>query len=329
MNSKKKKMVIAIIIVLLLLLGAVAGVAGFKYFESRKYHGEGDANTSQATDNTVYYNGKEYEYNTNLTNILFMGIDNNSEIELLNSPGMAGQADCIMILSMDDETKTAKILQISRDSMTDIDIYDTNGTFYTTIHAQLAAQYAYTNSANTSCWAMKKTVKKMLGDIPIAGYISLDIASIPVINNYVGGVTLTMDNDYTDVNPLFVKDATITLNGNQAETFVRYRNVDEKGSNQKRMQRQVQYIPALVDAVADKVNSSDDAADELAMIIEPYVVTDLSTENVYEMASYEWKVENVVYVPGKVVAGEESEEFHIDEEGLQEVLINLFYKLKK
>ena len=58
-------------------------------------------------------------------------------------PGDAGQADCIMLLSLDKETKEGRILQINRNTMTQIDTYDSTGSAFGTVNAQLATQYAY------------------------------------------------------------------------------------------------------------------------------------------------------------------------------------------
>lgn len=329
MKNKKGKIIIAIVIILLIVIGIVAGINCFKYFESKKYKGNEDSDVSQANDNTVYYEGKQYQYNYNLKNILFLGIDNESEVKWQNNPGLGGQADCIMILSIDRSKKTSKILQISRDSMTDVDIYDTEGEYYTTINSQLATQYAYGNTPMNSCWATKRTVSELLYDLPIYGYLSLDIAGIPLVNDYVGGVTLTMQDDYTEVDYSFVKGNTVTLNGEQAEKFVRYRDTNAKGSNQVRMQRQVHYIPALMEKIVEQAGDSEKVAEELTSLLEPYLVTDLSTEDISELADYTWDVENVSYAPGEVVSGEEYEEYHIDEKKLQEMIINLFYELKK
>lgn len=328
MNGKKGKIAIALIIILLIIGGVSAGVFCFKYFETKKYQENSQQNKSQSKDNTITYEGKEYVYNYKIKNILFLGIDNESEIKLENRPGMGGQADCIMILSMDTENKTSKIIQISRDSMTEIDIYDTQGNHYTTISAQLAAQYAYGNTATTSSWATKQTVSELLYDLPIYGYISLDIAGIPLINEYVGGVTLTMPDDYTEIDKAFTKGNTVTLDGEQAEKYVRYRDTSKKGSNQLRMERQVHYIPALTEKLVETLSDTDENIDELNSLLEPYLVTDLSTEDVAELAEYEWTVENVLYVPGKIMAGEEFEEFHINEAELQKMIINTFYQLK-
>ena len=66
------------------------------------------AEVSQASDNTIEYNGHKYEYNTDLENYLFIGVDKKEEVTLQDTPGTAGQADCVMILSANKQTKKVK-----------------------------------------------------------------------------------------------------------------------------------------------------------------------------------------------------------------------------
>ena len=65
------------------------------------------------------------------------------------------------------------------------------------------------------------------------------------ITNLMGGVTLTVPEDYTDIDPAFKAGETIVLAGEQAEKYVRYRDVNVSGSNTQRMERQAQFMEAL------------------------------------------------------------------------------------
>ena len=134
-----------------------------------------EKSVSQAEDNTIEWNGKRYTYNNNLINILFLGIDHANDIDTSYMPGDAGQADCIMLLSLDKETKEGRILQINRNTMTQIDTYDSTGSAFGTVNAQLATQYAYCIGGSRSCWATEKTVKKLLYNLPISGYFALSV----------------------------------------------------------------------------------------------------------------------------------------------------------
>ncbi len=327
MNSRKyTKYAIAFVIFFLIALLTIVLV--LHYVENKKVAGNPEEFPSQTDRNVVYYNGEAYKYNYNLKNILFMGIDNNAEMGLENTPGTAGQADCIMLLSMDRENRTAYILQISRDSMTDIDIYDMNGNYYTTIQAQLATQYAYGNGGTSSCFAMKKTVSELLYELPIDGYVAMDIAAVSKINDALGGVTVTIPEDYTAIDPAFVKGETITLNGEQAERYVRYRDITVTGDNHFRMQRQTQYIPALLETFKSEAGDTEEEIKRLYSLVSPYIVTDLTVDGLMELSKYSWDAEQVTFVEGEAKAGEEFEEFYVDDEKLQESIMKMFYKLK-
>lgn len=206
-------------------------------------------------------------------------------------PGTSGQADCLMVISMDKSNETARVLQVSRDTMTDVDLFDVSGKYYTTVQAQIATQYAYGNGVQSSCFATKKTVSELLYDLPIDGYLSLNLSAISILNDSVGGVTVTIPEDYTDIDPAFTAGTTITLTGEQAEKYVRKRDITVLGSNNGRMQRQMQYIPALIQSIRKKVGSGGDYYKMLEPILEPYMATDLSATRSISLAAMNfWKM---------------------------------------
>lgn len=322
MERRNKK---NLILVLLFLL-----IFGIAIWQLLKWENTPEENPdeSQSSIGTVEYEGKTYKYNTNITNILFLGIDNNSEMTESTSPGNAGQSDCIMLLSLNKETKEATILQIPRDTMTDVDIYDMNGNYYATVYEQVATQFAYSIGGESSGWATKKTVSELLFDLPIDGYLAIDMASIPIINDALGGVTVTFEEDYTEINPEFVEGTTLTLNGEQADDFIHYRDTTQSFSNYGRMQRQLQYVPALIDAIKNKVGEGGDYYETFYPLVEKYMVTDLSISQINELADYNLVTSEVQVLPGEGKKGEKYEEFYVDEKILEKNMIEMFYILK-
>ena len=280
---------------------------------------------SQADIGTIYYQGKQYKYNEDLQNILFMGIDRKEALPLQVNPGNAGQADAIMILTLDKRNKTVSVLQISRDTMTDITVYDALGTDYTTTYMQLATQYAFGTGGSNSCWAMKKTVSKLLYDLPVSGYISLGIDGIREMNDLVGGVTLTMPRDYSYIDPAFTEGQVVTLTGDQAERFVRYRDITITGSNTERMERQTQYFAEYLNLMLDKSQDTWYEEDNLLSELQPYMLTDLSEDELPEITGYQYE-QRASYIPGEVRSGAEHDEFYVDETALKDLMINMFYK---
>lgn len=275
----------------------------------------------------VSYDGKTYEYNQKLTNILFLGVDKKSEVELQDTPGTAGQADCIMLLTLNEETQVCDILQISRDTMTEVDIYDVNGEYYTSVDAQIATQYAYGNGEKSSCWAMNKTVSELLNDLPIDAYISMNIEAISTITDAIGGVTITIPEDYTGIDQAFVKGSTVTLTGEMSEKYVRYRDTTVSGSNDNRMKRQVEYITALLSAVKNSVGKEESYYDRFSSYLTPYMVTDMDARQIDNFTQYTFKPEDTKYLPGEMKEGKEHDEFYVDNEELHKQLIETFYKL--
>ena len=83
-----------------------------------------DSVVSQAIGSVIEYKGSKYIYNTQITNILFLGIDNKDPLNEFSATSHAGQSDAIFVLSLNNETKEASFLQVNRNSMTDIDIYN-------------------------------------------------------------------------------------------------------------------------------------------------------------------------------------------------------------
>lgn len=294
------------------------------------FHSRNEENTAVigADDeaDTIYYRGKKYQYNSDLMNVLFLGIDTSGEIRLQDMPGLAGQSDCILILSIDRAKENVRILQVSRDTMTDVDLFDVSGNYLMSIQAQVATQYAYGNGDKSSCWAAKKTISELLYSLPIDAYISMNLEGIAVANDAVGGVTLTMTEDATEIDSSFQKGKTVTLTGKQAEAFVRYRDTDVSGSNQNRMERQMQYLPSLIEAARRTVGSKQNYYETFYNLLEPYIVTDLTADQMNQLAAYDFLENKVETVPGTLQAGEEHDEFYVDDDMLYDLIIDMFYQ---
>lgn len=331
MKSKDKKnfmIALCVLVILLVVAGVGFYIAGNLKREEKSETNlqPGETGDSQDIGDTIFYKGKEYRYNKDLNNILFMGVDKTDEVSIQQMVGKSGQADCIMIISINRADQTARILQISRDAMTDIDLYDVSGNYFTSVKAQIATQYAYGNGAQSSCWATKKTVSELLYDLPIDGYLSMNLEGIQIMNDAVGGVTLTIPQDYTSVDPLFVQGCTLTLTGEQAERYVRYRDIEQTGSNMGRMERQLQYIPALLEAAKTRVGEAGDFYGTYSSLLDPYLVTDMSAKQINALARCKLLTDETEMVPGEVVEGYEHDEFYVDDEKLYEIIMKLFYK---
>lgn len=293
-----------------------------KTADSRKAQKEANASKEESTGSGyITYEGRKYKYNTDLSNVLFLGVDKKQEFKE-EFAGYAGQSDCIILLAMNKKEKTTTMLQVSRDSMVDVRVYDMAGDYQTTENMQITTQYAYGDGGKRSCQLTKNAVSDLLYEIPIRSYISMNIEGIGVINDAVGGVNLTIPEDYTSIDPAFGQGNNVTLSGAQAERYVRYRDTNVLGSNDQRMKRQTQYIKALFSQMK-KAGSS--RYDDIWASAKPYTITDMSVDELKALSSYEMD-EEILKVPGQTVAGAEHDEYHVDVDALKKMVIDVFYK---
>ena len=121
MRNKKIKTVLlplCAILLAIVLLFAIASMLEKKTSQSGKTQDSGSSgevvSQSDSSHNTIVYEGNTYEYNSNLENYLFLGVDTKEEVVLQDTPGTAGQADCIMILSIDKETRSEKFYNLPK-----------------------------------------------------------------------------------------------------------------------------------------------------------------------------------------------------------------------
>lgn len=275
-------------------------------------------------DNRVEFNGVEYRRRTDVKTILFLGVDNEYTSEFgAGLVGNNGRSDAIMLFLVDTKTKTTELLTVSRDTITEVDVYDGLGDLQYSVPMQITLQYSFGNSAKRSCFLTQRTVSELLYDARIDGYFSLTMDGIPVIVEELGGVTLTFPEDYSYVDPAYTKGTTVTMDGEAAERFVRYRDLSDKESNELRNQRHSWLATEVFRQIKD-MGDLDGIVDRLMNVAGTYIETDVDGETLKLLA--ECPVVATYKVPGEVVQSELHNEYHVDEQGLRELVIQLFFR---
>ena len=311
-------------IVSALLAAAVLAAAVWLFLGARRTEEEVPAAESGSglEEGQVLYNGITYEYRDDLKTYLFLGVDNQEEQLEEERPGQAGQADCILVFVADPEDETITILQVSRDTMTDVELYDLSGEKFATEEEQIALQYAYGDGGTRSCWLMEQAVSRLLYGVDIDAYLAMNLEGFAKATDLVGGVTLKVPEDYTKINPLFSRGARIHMDGALAEQYVRSRDTKASGSNDQRMERQTQFLEALAKKMADR---GGDAAfyTKILTELEDQIVTDVTAEDLERLSTYE--MAGTKKLPGETRAGEAHDEYRLDEDALYEMILELFY----
>ncbi len=280
-------------------------------------------------DGVVTYKGQKYRYNEDLVTILVMGIDKPHEIMPGWNASDGGQADAVFLLLLDGSSGQINVVAINRNSMVQVDVYNRNGTYNCQALMQLALQHAYGDALGVSNQRMAEAVSRMFHNIPIHAYASLNMAGIATLNDAVGGVTLTPIMDIPNTNIKTGEE--ITLMGEDAYDYVHWRDWEnEFASADKRLEREKQYLAIFGKNVQRQIKQDPTVVTKLYNAVQNYLVTDLSLDRITYLAAeaggYHFDANNIYTVPGTTQMGFMYEEYIVDEEGLRELIINLFFK---
>jgi LCP family protein required for cell wall assembly len=279
----------------------------------------------------VRYNGEVYDYNEDITTFLIMGIDKNDEKVTEVAEGTdGGQADSLFLMVLNPHDQSIKIIGINRNSMTDVDIYDEYGRYQTTVVAQIATQHGFGNGVEKSCEYQVKAVSNMFYQLPIHGYAAINMSAIPIINDQVGGVDVTVLEDLTRWDKSLVEGKDVHLMGQSAYTYVKERDLSVFGSSDTRLDRQKQYLGSFIKAAREESMDNPNAAVELFTAISDKMVTNITADEISYLAplitSYSFDSSDLKMIEGKNQKNGEFEEFIVDEDALYQTIIDTFYE---
>ncbi|MBS4190174.1 LytR family transcriptional regulator [Bacillus sp. FJAT-49705] len=154
--------------------------------------------------------------------VLMLGVDEREDD--------SGRSDSIIVLTINSNQNSVKMLSIPRDTRTEIVGYGKKD--------KINHSYAFGGIK----MAME-TVENFL-DIPIDYYIQINMEGFKDIVDAVGGITVNNDLDFTYGGVHFPKGE-ITLNGEKALLFSRMRYEDLRGDAGRQL-RQRQIIEAII-----------------------------------------------------------------------------------
>ena len=280
----------------------------------------------EAEEATVFIGDKEYEYNKNISTLLMIGVD---DVELEESVGYRNGAlsDFLVLAVFDNENKTCTLLQINRNTVTDVPVLGALGDYIGLTTEPICYAHTYGKGKEDSCENTALAVSRMLYNVPVDNYIALTMGAIEKLNDAVGGVTVKIEDDFTGVDDTLVKGRTVTLRGEHAMNFVRGRMyMKDDPTNAARMRRQASYMTALVSKLREKLKEDDSFVLELYDAVADYLVTDYDINglNTLSQSMEDYELGDIVTPEGENVI-EEHERFYLDDEALQEMIADLFY----
>ena len=275
----------------------------------------------------VEHGGTLYRLRDDVDTLLIVGVDKFSGTQAEDSYNNDQCADFLLLLVIDHATEQCSVVHINRDTVAEINVLGIGGKKVGTVSEQISLSHTYGTGGQDSCRNTARAVSGLLGGVGVDHYACLTMDAVGVLNDLVGGVTLTVEQDLTAIDPAFVKGQSITLSAEQALRFVRHRSELADSSNASRMERQQQYLSALYPLVLGYVEKNDDFPAEVVSSLSNYTTTDFSVSElertVDTLAAYE-KGE-IFSLEGSYSVGEHVE-FYAEEQYMKDLVIRLFYE---
>lgn len=327
-QEQKNKTVFHAVAALLAVLAVVLVLyGGGRWLEKRAEKPETRTQLPQADQETVEVDGVTYRKKSRLTTILVMGVDHDTQDSYAYRK--AGQADFLRLVVLDDADKTVQQLQIDRDTITPVTMLGVLGDRYEPVTQQICLGYAFGDGRQSSCEVTVEAVENLLGGQKIDQYLSMGLDGISTLNDLAGGVTVTLEDDFSAIDPAMTKGMTLTLWGDQAEVYVRTRRSIGVGTNEARMARQEQYIRQITSQLDAKVQQDQNFVLTAYDALEPYLYTNIPRG---QLANEAWAAKDyermdTIKPEGTYQVGDDGfMEFYPDADALQQAVLQLFYE---
>lgn len=340
MSEKKKTMraVIEIIIAVLVIIAVYFIIRGMDRHDVRIRQAATENETQrvwkefQEKPVSIKLHKKTWKFAHPVQTYLFIGTDKSGNEDAEGEEYHGSMADTLMLVVVDKEEKTYGILQLNRDTITEVPMLLQDGSANASAQMQLCTAHWYGKDKAASCDNTVETVSKMLGGLPIDGYYALKMDAMPLLNHEVGGVTVTLEDDMTKLDPAMKKGTTLTLTDRQAELLMQSRYTMEDDRNTQRMRRQQIFLKAFMKKIK-KQNAGDiNATVKLYDRLRPYATTDIKmndlTALLKDMQGYTDKgiitIDGTSKIGEKLHDGKKHWEFYMDEDSLETSMKQLY-----
>lgn len=282
-----------LLLVIIILAVIVAGVAvGFVFSKL------GKMNVEEIDETAIGLNEETQERLSKYRNIALLGIDSRAD-----DYGLGNRSDCIIIASLNQETKDIQLISVYRDTYMQV---ENKGK---PLLDKVTHAYSYGGAQNTL-----KALNTNL-DLNITEYITVNFDAVIAAVNAMGGVTIDIDsselkyiNDYISATSAssgiksksITKTGKQTLDGVQAVAYSRIRYTE--GGDYKRTERMRTVIEAmlqkaktlslgqlnkLVDEILPRVSTNIKATEILAL------APSIASFNITESLGWPYKTQGI------------------------------------
>ena len=280
----------------------------------------------------IRLDGETYRYNKDLTNFLFVGIDKDELGNPDHEYAGGGFSDVILLGVLDEKESKLTVLQIDRNTVVPVKAYDGEGAPLGTSDTQIARAYSYGDGREKSIELTSAAVSELLFGVPVNGYYALAMPAVAIVNDMIGGVTVTLSEDMKLDKKEYAAGTTLKLLGEEAVLYLRARTGVGDETNASRLARHQEYLRLFVEQAKKKMLGDFSLVGDIYSTVIESSCTDITaSEAVYlatEISGYTIEFRSIA---GETVYGgqEDSEEnsdmFYPDTDELYRMIIDIFY----
>ena len=330
-----------LILFVALILAMIAFGIGLKIFENHMADpviSEDDFLTDEQSEELVALgslklNGNIYSYYHDFETYLIMGTDKTGADSKVYQGSMS---DFLMLVIVDKTDNNYSFLPINRDTMSEVRLIQDDGTGAATAELQLCTAHWYGGNAGQSCANTVESISKLFGGLKIDGYYAIPMDEIPKLNHSVGGVTVTLLEDFQDIDRQMKKGETLALSDEQAYHYIhdRYGVGDEK--NTSRIKLQQKYLESFFSKAKEKTKSDKAYVSQLFRNFEQTATTNLTAKKISGLTNRLIKgtqkgffeIQGTSKIGKALGDGIDHAEFYPDKESIIDVMTKI-YGLKK
>jgi len=247
-----KKRVNKIVIILCIIIALIAIIVFFVINKIKKSYKEISQENIVINENTEE-NLKDYR------NIVILGVDSNED----NYEGER-RSDCIIIASLNNETKDVKLVSVYRDTY-----------LYIKDKGLDKVNHAYAKGEEE---CSINTLNENL-DLDISEYVTINFEAVKEVIDSIGGVEITItDKEATQITGIKT-GGTYILTGSQALQYGRIRKIDNDYVRTERMRT------VLIETFNKAKNIDTVKLLSLVTKILPHIETNISTTEIMKIAS--------------------------------------------
>lgn len=320
------------------------------------------ANSVAWQDGWVAYGGKVYEYREDTLNFLLLGIDQEGELSKETKRSTwQGCADAIFLVSLNQEDKMISVIGIPRNSMVEVEVFDSKEKHIDTVYDEICLQYPWAGGGELGLEKMKESVSGLFEELPIHGACAVSFDAVSEVMSHLGGIEVALPDDVVVIHdkktgnssiyamgsaflPSDLKGAEYCKKGNSlmvteknVVSYLRYRDSYAVGAPTVRLTRQKEFMKMAAERVMEEIKANPAFVSDVYEDVKPYINTDITLDKAVYIAAQAIECrlseQSFYQLTGEDKAnyiGDSRDdyynEYYLDKEDLKRVMMEVFYK---